>query len=122
MKRFWRRDAVLFLSVLLIAGALFLLLFLLRGKGEGERDVVISYHNKVVARLPLEVDTEYLFECDEGYNRIVIEGGAVRVESADCKNQVCVKHGTLSPKDADVDFISCAPHRLLITIERRGDE
>ena len=25
MKRFWRRDAVLFLSVLLIAGALFLL-------------------------------------------------------------------------------------------------
>ncbi|MBP5428398.1 MAG: NusG domain II-containing protein [Clostridia bacterium] len=120
MKRFWRRDAVLFLSVLLIAGALFLLLFLLRGKGEGERDVVISYHNKVVARLPLEVDTEYLFECDEGYNRIVIEGGAVRVAEADCPTQRCVRHGELIP--ADVVPIFCIPHYLDVKIVRRGNE
>ncbi len=119
MKRFWRRDAVLFLSLLLLSGALFLVLFLLRGNGEGEWDAVISYRGNVVARLPLEHDTEYLFECEEGVNRVVIEGGAVRVESADCKNQICVRHGTLSPDSADVDFISCAPHRLLIVLERR---
>ena len=120
MKRFWRRDAVLFLSVLLISGALFLLLFLLRGKGEGERDVVISYHNKVVARLPLEVDTEYLFECDEGYNRIVIEGGAVRVAEADCPAQRCVQYGEILP--VDVFGIWCIPHYLKIKIVRRGNE
>ena len=119
MKRFWRRDAVLFLSLLLLSGALFLVLFLLRGNGEGKWDAVISYRGNVVARLPLDTDVEYLFECEEGVNRVVIEGGSVRVESADCKNQICVRHGTLVPSDADVDFISCAPHRLLIVLERR---
>ena len=119
MKLFSRRDAVLFLSLILVAGALFLVVFLLRGSGEGEWDAVISYRGETVVRLPLEKDTEYFFECEEGVNRIVIKNGAVRVESADCKNQICVRHGVLVPSDADVDFISCAPHRLLIVLERR---
>ncbi len=121
-KLFSRREAVLLLSLLLIAGALFLILFLLRGEGDGEWDAVIRYRGQTVARLPLDVDTEYEFECEEGVNRIVVRDGAVLVESADCKNQICVHHGTLVPADADVDFISCAPHRLLIVIERRGSE
>ena len=122
MKLLSRREIVLAVSLLLISGALFLLLFLLRGNGEGEWDAVITYRRKTVARLPLEVDTVYLFECEEGVNRVVIENGAVRVESADCKNRVCVDHGTLVPAEADVDFISCAPHHLLITLERRDDK
>ena len=121
-KLFSRREAVLLLSLLAIAGALFLLLFLLRGDGDGEWDAVVSYRGETVARLPLDVDTEYVFECAEGINRIVVRDGAVFVISADCKNQVCVHHGTLEPADADVDFISCAPHRLLIVLERRGSE
>ena len=121
-KLFSRREAVLLLSLLAIAGALFLLLFLLRGDGDGEWDAVVSYRGETVARLPLDVDTEYVFECEEGFNRIVVRDGAVFVESADCKNRVCVHHGTLAPADADVDFISCAPHRLLIVLERRGSE
>lgn len=121
-KLFSRREAVLLLSLLAIAGALFLLLFLLRGDGDGEWDAVVSYRGETVARLPLDVDTEYVFECEEGFNRIVVRDGAVFVESADCKNRVCVHHGTLEPADADVDFISCAPHRLLIVLERRGSE
>ncbi|MBO4284089.1 MAG: NusG domain II-containing protein [Clostridia bacterium] len=119
MKLFSRRDAALLLSLLLLSCALFLVLILLRGGGSGEWDVVISYRGETVARLPLETDTEYLFECEEGVNRIVVRDGAVRVESADCKNQVCVHHGALLPEEAAVDFISCAPHRLLITVERR---
>ena len=121
-KLFSRREAFLLLSLLAIAGALFLLLFLLRGDGDGEWDAVVSYRGETVARLPLDVDTEYVFECAEGVNRIVVRDGAVFVTSADCKNQVCVHHGTLEPADADVDFISCAPHRLLIGLERRGSE
>ena len=120
MKRFWRRDAVLCLSVLLIAGVLFLSLFLFRRNGDSPFDVVISYHNEVVTRLPLDVDTEYLFECAEGTNRIVIEGGAVRVAEADCPTQRCVRHGEILP--ADVFGIWCIPHYLEIKIERRGDE
>ena len=119
MKTFSRRDAALLISLLLLSCALFLVLFLLRGNGSGEWDVVIRYRGETVARLPLETDTEYLFECEEGVNRIVVRDGAVLVESADCKNQVCVHHGALLPEETSVDFISCAPHRLLITVERR---
>ena len=119
MKTFSRRDAALLLSLLLLSCALFLVLFLLRGNGSGEWDVVIRYRGETVARLPLETDTEYLFEGEEGVNRIVVRDGAVLVESADCKNQVCVHHGALLPEETSVDFISCAPHRLLITVERR---
>ena len=122
MKLFSRREAVLLLSLLLIIGALFLVLFLLRGDGDGDWDVVIRYRGETVKRMPLCEDAEYIFHSDEGVNRIVISGGAVYVASADCANQVCVHHGTLVPADAGVDFISCAPHRLLITLERRGDK
>jgi hypothetical protein len=121
-KLFSRREVILLLSLLLVAGALFLLLSLLRGNGDGEWDAVVTYRGETVARLPLDQDTEYFFECEEGINRIVVREGVVFVESADCKNQICVKHGTLEPKDADVDFISCAPHRLLIVLERRDGE
>ena len=119
MKLFSRRDAALLLSLLLISCALFLVLFFLRGDGSGEWDVVICYRGETVARLPLETDTEYLFECEEGVNRIVVRDRSVSVESADCKNQVCVRHGALLPEETAVDFISCAPHRLLVTLERR---
>ena len=122
MKLFSKREAVLLISLLLVAGALFLVLFLMRGDGDGDWDVVIRYRGDEIARLPLDTDGEYPFACEEGVNRIVIRGGAVFVESADCKNQVCVHHGTLTPDAADVDFISCAPHRLLIVLERRGDQ
>ncbi len=122
MKLFSRRESVLLISLLLVSGVLFLVLFLLRGEGDGEWDAVIRYRGDVIARLPLDTDCEYPFECEEGVNRIVIRDGAVFVESADCKNRVCVRHGALTPDAADVDFISCAPHRLLIVLERRGDE
>ena len=114
-----KRDLILFLSVLLIAAIGFGVLYLLRGDGDGEWDAVVEYRGEIVVRLPLDVDTEYLFTCEEGQNRIVVSGGAVRVESADCPNQICVEHGTLSPAYADTDFISCAPHHLLIYLEGR---
>ena len=119
MTVFKRRDLILFLSLLIVAAIGFGVLFFLRGNGEGEWEAVVKYRGEVVVRLPLSTDSEYLFTCEEGENRIVVSGGAVRVESADCPNKICVRHGTLSPERADTDFISCAPHHLLIYLERR---
>ena len=118
MKSFWKRDLILFLSLLLVSAIGFGVLFLLRGDGQGDWDAVVEYRGEIVVRLPLDTDTEYLFTCEEGTNRIVVSGGAVRVESADCPNQICVGHGTLLPAYADTDFISCAPHHLLIYLEK----
>lgn len=119
MKFFSRRESVLVISLLLLSGILFLVVFLLRGDGSGEWDVVISYHEKEVARLPLETDTEYLFECDEGVNRIVVRNGSVLVSSADCRKQICVHHEPLTPENAVLDSIMCVAHHLEIALERR---
>lgn len=119
MTQFRRRDLILFASLLLIGLIGLGVLFLLHGDGQGDWDAVVEYRGDVVVRLPLDVDTEYLFTCEDGENRIVVSGGMVRVESADCPNRICVRHGTLSRERADTDFISCAPHHLLIYLERK---
>ena len=119
MKLFSRREAVLVTSLLLICAILFLVFFLLRGNGYGEWDVVVKYRGETAARLPLETDVEYLFECEEGTNTITVKDGAVSVTSADCKRQICVHHEPLTPEDAVLGSIICATHHLVIELERR---
>ena len=50
---------------------------------------------------------------DRGENVILAEPGRVRVESADCPDQVCVHAGWLADSTAP---IVCLPHRLVIEL------
>lgn len=52
-------------------------------------------------------------DADAGENRISIHDGAVRVESANCGNQVCVQH---DPVDAPGEQIVCLPHGVVVEI------
>ena len=51
-------------------------------------------------------------------NLIVIKGGAVHVEQANCKGQDCVKMGEISREG---EVIACLPHKLLIEIAGGGE-
>ena len=51
------------------------------------------------------------------YNVVTISGGKVSVTEASCKNQVCVKHGTISMTG---ETIVCLPNRLVVRIESKG--
>ena len=51
-------------------------------------------------------------------NTITAQPGRIRVESADCPDQVCVDQGWIS--DGTVPVV-CLPNRLVIQIEGGGD-
>lgn len=58
-------------------------------------------------------------DAEEGENVVVIEGGAVRVERANCKNQVCVHHDPVSKPG---EQIVCLPHGLVVQVAAREED
>lgn len=54
-------------------------------------------------------------ECptDTPYNLLCITAGSVRMESADCRDQICVHH---KPISGSRESIICLPHKLVVEI------
>lgn len=105
------------ISLLLILGLLPPLL-MLSSCNRGEPTVaVVKVCGDVVARLPLDTDTELLISGKGGTNHLVIRDGKVWIDSADCKNQICVKTGKLDGT-GPIDMISCLPHEMVVILER----
>ena len=85
----------------------------------GRRLVVVSRDGVVEERLPLSEDTRLLLKDASGNeNLLVIEGGSVRLEDADCPDRLCVRQGAISRSG---ESIICLPHKLVITIEGRAE-
>ncbi len=78
----------------------------------------IRVDGKVVRRVSLSVDTEFTMECENGWNRVEISGGSIRVIEADCPDKVCVQTGAISRGTVP---IICLPHRLEIVIFSEND-
>lgn len=51
-------------------------------------------------------------------NRLVIEDGSVRMEWADCPDQLCVQHRGIS---RDGESIICLPNQIVISVESAGE-
>ena len=78
------------------------------GKKEYSYDLSKKKHDVI------KIDNKY------GYNEIVFENGSVYMENADCSGRDCIKTGSISDIN---DFIICAPHKLMIKIEKTaGDD
>ena len=59
-------------------------------------------------------EERYLVEGEGGSNLVLIQPGRVRVESADCPDQICVLQGWLP--DSGLPIV-CLPHHLVIQLE-----
>lgn len=68
--------------------------------------------------MPLSENGQLMVSTTEGENVIVVEGGKVRVESADCPNQDCVHQGEISQAGQQ---IVCLPHKLVVSIQADGE-
>lgn len=55
---------------------------------------------------------------DEAFNLFSITGGDVKMEAADCSDQICVHHNVIS---AVGESIICLPHRIVITVAGDSD-
>lgn len=137
MKQYIRKADIILLIVLLALGLAATAVLARTGTGSPvDAKVIIKSGGEVFGRYPLSEDTEievpapsgikydspkgsHLSEDDDSthytyYNTVAIKGGRVTVSSASCKNQVCVKHGSISKNG---ESIVCLPNRLIVTIE-----
>ena len=99
--------------------------FLLRpNPAEGETGTIarIKLDGKVIEEIDLSALTEpktIVVEGKDGLtNTIVAEKGSIRVEKADCPDQICVRQGAIS--DGTVPIV-CLPNKLIIEIVGGGD-
>lgn len=76
--------------------------------------VVITKDGKILENCSIHDDKTV----DTGSNTIVIKGGEVYMEHADCKNQICVREGKISHAGQS---IVCMPNRVVVEI-KGGDE
>ena len=64
--------------------------------------------------LPAEgVRAVFTVETPRGWNRLVLQGGTVAVEDANCPTHICQKQGPISHPG---EIIACLPHKLLIEV------
>ena len=109
--RIW---AAVFVILLLLCGTVWF--FMNRGTGESRMTAEIYRNNVLVRTVDLGAVTEpYLFTIDGeiGTNVIAVEPGRIRVQEADCPDQVCVNQGW----QADgVLPIVCLPNKLVIQL------
>ena len=99
----YRKDLILILAVLVGAGLIAGAFALARKPGAYVR---VERNGKTVALYPLNEDRREVFPEEDGSalnfgegtagNVLVIENGAVHMESASCPDKLCVKQGTKS--------------------------
>lgn len=73
----------------------------------------IRVEGTVIRRLSLSENSVFTVECDNGWNKIEVSGGSIRVTEANCPDKVCVNTGAISGGAVP---IICLPHHLEIVI------
>ena len=105
-----RRDAILFL-VLVILGVGSFILIKNNLKPGNEAEVYVD--GSLVQTIDMTRDDIYLFDRSYGTNTVVVEGGEIRVSEADCPDKICVNMGGVSRSG---ETITCLPHKLVIEV------
>ena len=68
--------------------------------------------NELVERVELTDSTDRTIDLD-GHNVIVLSGRTARMQSADCRDQVCVRTGTLTHAG---QVAVCLPNRVVLRL------
>lgn len=140
MKQYIRKaDIILFIALIAFGLVTTAVLGLHQGDGGSNAKVVIKSGGAVYATYPLSDERTLVVPApkqnsvdapsadpDEPasaqhdyYNVVEISNGSVSVTEASCKNQVCVRHGSISRTG---ESIVCLPNRLVVSIEGGSGE
>lgn len=106
-----KADIVLLIVLILFGAALSIPAALWKGSGN---TVKITVNGKLFGIYTLSDNQTVEINKDGRTNIVRIEGGKVLMESASCKNQVCVHTGRISHTGQS---IVCLPNRVSVTIE-----
>ena len=105
------------IMILVIVCVSVLSLFIIRfvQSTESEKIVIIKHDGQILKTFTLNEDTSasYTFESEEMHNQVVIKNGKVTVSESNCKDQTCVKTGSISQIG---ESIVCLPHKVSVEI------
>ena len=103
-------DLVIIAAVLAAAGALAALLAI---QTAGDRLYAEVWQDGVqITRIELTATTEQEIDLD-GHNLILLSGKTARMAQADCRDQVCVRTGTLTRAG---QAAVCLPHKVVLKL------
>ena len=88
------------------------------GKDESTADVYVD--GKLVYTVDLSrVDAPYEYELvtPYGVNVLYVQKGEIRIKSADCADELCVRQGVATAGKPVV----CLPHRLVVRLRKTGE-
>lgn len=104
-----RKNDCFLAAGILIAAAVILLIQLM-GAARGELTVSVTVDGVLYGTYSLAEDIQV--DINET-NRLIIEDESIRMEWADCPDQVCVNHVSIS---RDGESIICLPNRVVVSI------
>ena len=103
-----RRDLILILAILSVAGIWYCITRYQALKGPSEVD------GKLVETLDLSVDaTVTITGAGGGTNVLVVQDGEIWCSEASCPDKLCVKQGK---KHLSTDTIVCLPNKMVVTV------
>ena len=115
MKKYIRKaDIILFIVLVVVGIAASAWLALSGSAGD---TVIIESDGDLYARYKLTDDRTVTVRNGSGTNVVRIHNGEVSVTQANCHNQVCVKHESISSSG---ESIVCLPNKLMVRIEGSG--
>ncbi len=109
-KVFTRHDLALAV-ILLLTGVV--LMFLISTVQEKGALVTVTVDRKLQGSYDLSRDREIRIDGEGFYNVLKIKDGKAEMISADCPDQICVKHRPISLKG---ETIICLPHKIVVEI------
>ncbi len=105
----------------LFLSSVFLLIYLplYFGNSKGS-EVVVMVNKDTYGVYDLNLNQEVLVDVDGRINVFVIEDGLVTMIDANCRDRVCINHGSI---EKTYEAITCLPNKVLIKIVKpEGEE
>lgn len=116
------KNAKIILALLVLLAAASAAFLLLRPEAAGHPVATVTLNGEVIDEIDLaEVSQPYTFTVEGAgglTNTILVEPGRIRVEEADCPDQICVHQGFIS--NGTVPIV-CLPNQLIIEISGGGE-
>ena len=117
IKSFFTKADLILMAAIVIIG-LGISIFLAAGSHQGNK-VEITKDGKLWGTYSLDGEHKITIRDGKELNVVKISGGKVTMESANCKNQVCVHH---SPVSRTGESIVCLPHKIVVSIKGEENE
>ena len=104
------RDAILIISLILIA--IFLVLIIESQRSDGSF-AVVTVDGEAFGEYDLSHDAEYIL--NGGTNILTVKDGKAYISYANCSNQLCVNQGKIFESG---ERIVCLPNKIMVEIKK----